>query len=278
MRMREAGMKPPAAARHIPVPRFSSGRRAAFALCIAVAAGAPALALGQESAAGYGSDWQSWKAGTSVADRASLQRGARDFLNYCNGCHSLKYVRYSRIGQDLKIPPNLLQQYLVPSTRKSTDYILSPMPVADAESWFGKQPPDLSLMAQERGIDYLYQYLTTFYVDPSRPTGANNLALATTAMPDVLSELEGLKRAVFRNEQVDGTTQTVFDHFETIVPGSLTREQYQSFVRDIVNFLDYVGEPEQNYRRSLGVWVVLFLLVFTWLAYLLKKEFWKDVH
>lgn len=248
-------------------------------LALAIAAGCiPGLALAQESGHGYGSDWESWKAGNSVADLASLQRGARDFLNYCNGCHSLRFMRYSRLGQDLKIPPKLLSQYLVPSTRKAADYITSPMPAADAESWFGKQPPDLSLIAQDRGVDYLYQYLTTFYVDPSRPTGANNLALATTAMPDVLSELEGLKRAVFRNEQVAGATQPVFDHFETIAPGSLTREQYESFVRDIVNFLDYVGEPNQDHRRALGVWVVLFLLVFTWLTWLLKKEYWKDVH
>ncbi len=254
----------------------SSVWRATWALAIAVASCAPVLA--QESGGGYGSDWESWKAGTSVADLASLQRGARDFLNYCNGCHSLKYMRYSRIGEDLKIPPDLLQQNLVPSTRKATDYITSPMPAADAESWFGKEPPDLSLMAQERGVDYLFQYLTTFYVDPTRSTGANNLALATTAMPDVLSQLEGLKRAVFRNEKIGDTTQPVFDHFETLVPGTLTREQYEGFVRDVVNFLDYVGAPEQDHRRHLGVWVVLFLLVFTWLAWLLKREYWKDVH
>ncbi|HTW37244.1 MAG TPA: cytochrome c1 [Steroidobacteraceae bacterium] len=251
---------------------------AALALAIAAAWVPGRAPLAQESGHGYGSDWESWKAGNSVADLASLQRGARDFLNYCNGCHSLQFMRYSRVGQDLKIPPKLLAEYLVPSTRKPADYITSPMPAADAESWFGKQPPDLSLIAQDRGVDYLYQYLTTFYVDPSRATGANNLALATTAMPDVLSELEGLKRAVFRNEQVAGATQPVFDHFETIVPGSLTREQYASFVRDIVNFLDYVGEPNQDHRRALGVWVVLFLLVFTWLTWLLKKEYWKDVH
>jgi ubiquinol-cytochrome c reductase cytochrome c1 subunit len=260
--------------------RKVGGRRSGWgaALALAIAAVSCTSALAQEPAQGYGSDWESWKAGTSVADLPSLQRGARDFLNYCNGCHSLKYMRYSRIGQDLKIPPNLLQQYLVPSTRRPTDYIASPMPPTDAESWFGKQPPDLSLMAQERGVDYLFQYLTTFYVDPTRPTGANNLALATTAMPDVLSQLEGLKRAVFRNEKIGDTTQPVFDHFETLVPGSLTREQYEGFVRDIVNFLDYVGEPEQDHRRHLGVWVVLFLLVFTWLAWLLKREYWKDVH
>lgn len=232
------------------------------------------------SAAGetFGSNWESWRSGNTVADLASLQRGARDFLNYCNGCHSLKYMRYSRIGQDLQIPPGLLQKYLVPATRKPTDYIETPMPQQDAETWFGKQPPDLSLMARERGTDYLYRFLTTFYVDPSRPTGANNLQLPTTAMPDVLSELEGVKRAVFKTVTTNGTKEQTFDHFEMLAAGSLTREQYDSFVRDIVNFLDYVGEPAQVHRRALGVWVVLFLLVFTWLAYLLKKEYWKNVH
>ncbi len=267
-------------------PPKTAGRRPALALLLAAAVAcaaasvAPTAAGAQESAAakGFGSDWQSWKADNSVADLASLQRGARDFLNYCNACHSLKYIRYSRIGEDLKIPTNLLQQFLVPPSQKPTDYIASPMPEADAVDWFGKQPPDLSLAAQELGTDYLYRYLTTFYVDPSRPTGTNNLALDTTAMPDVVSQLEGLKRAVFRKVEVDGTTQDVFDHFETVVPGSLTREQFEGFARDIVNFLDYVSEPAQLHRRSLGVWVVLFLLVFTWLAWLLKKEYWKDVH
>jgi len=244
----------------------------------APAAGAAASEPGAQAEA-FGSDWERWRAGNSVSDRASLQRGARDFLNYCNGCHSLKYMRYSRIGQDLRIPPELLQKYLVPSTRKPTDYIETPMPEADAVAWFGKQPPDLSLMARARGTDYLYRFLTTFYVDPSRPTGANNMQLPTTAMPDVLSELEGLKRAVFKTvARSDGTKEQVFDHFEMVASGSMTREQYDNFVRDIVNFLDYVGEPAQAHRRALGVWVVLFLLVFTWLAYLLKKEYWKDVH
>ncbi|HTV51276.1 MAG TPA: cytochrome c1 [Steroidobacteraceae bacterium] len=241
-----------------------------------------AQAAAEPAAQGFGSDWQSWRAENSVADLASLQRGARDFLSYCNGCHSLKYLRYSRLGTDLEIPPDLLK-LLVPPDKKASDYIGSPMPAADAEAWFGKAPPDLSLMARERGPDYLYRFLTTFYVDSSRPTGANNLALPTTAMPAVLSEREGLKRAVFKNVEEHGeggtlVTQSVFDHFEPVAPGSMTREQYDGFVRDIVNFLDYVGEPAQVHRRALGIWVVLFLLVFTWLAYLLKKEYWKDVH
>ena len=254
-------------------PAAASSAPATGTAAASATSGAPAVAAeggGEAAAQGFGSDWSHWRAGNSVADLASLQRGAKEFLNYCNGCHSLKYMRYSRLGQDLEIPPDVLQQDLVPANRKASDYITSPMPPADAEAWFGKAPPDLSLMARERGTDYLYQFLMTFFVDPSRPTGANNLRLPATSMPAVLSEVEGLKRAVFKNQ--------VFDHFEPLAAGSMSREQYEGLVRDIVNFLDYVGEPAQVHRRALGVWVVLFLLVFTWLAWLLKKEYWKDVH
>ncbi len=233
--------------------------------------------------AGWGKDWKTWRAGTDVANVASLQRGARDFANYCLGCHSLKYERWSRMAKDLDIPEDILAKDVLPPGDKPANYILTSMPAADAETWFGKTPPDLSLMARARGKDYLYRFLTTFYVDPTRPTGANNLQLPATAMPAVLSELEGAKRAVYKNEETrgaDGTvsTEQVFDHFEQVAPGRLTKAEYEGFARDVVNFLDYVGEPTQVARRSLGVWVVLFLLVFTWLAWLMKKEFWKDVH
>jgi ubiquinol-cytochrome c reductase cytochrome c1 subunit len=229
-----------------------------------------------------GADWQHWRANNNVTDLPSVQRGARNYTSYCMGCHSLKYERWSRLGTDLKIPPDLVQKDLMPAGDKVTDYILTSMPAADAANWFGKTPPDLSLMARARGRDYLYQFLKTFYVDPTRQTGANNLRLPTTAMPHVLSELEGLKRAVFRDEVklVDGGVahEQVFDHFEQLAPGRLTSAQYDEFVRDTVNFLDYVGEPTQAARRDLGVWVVLFLLLFTWLAWLMKQEYWKDVH
>ena len=212
---------------------------------------------------------------------ASVQRGARNFVSYCLGCHSLKYERWSRLAQDLGVPPRLLEQDLLPPGDKPAQYILTSMPAADSQAWFGKTPPDLSLMARARGQDYLYQFLRTFYVDPASQTGANNLRLPATAMPHVLSELEGLKRAVYR--QAAGTaqgqgTQQVFDHFEQIAPGRLSAAEYDGFVRDTVNFLDYVSEPTQTARRALGVWVVLFLLVFTWLAWLVKREYWKDVH
>ena len=131
-----------------------------------------------------------------MADTASLERGARDFAGYCRGCHSLKYMRYSRLASDLQITPEQLQKYLLPANAKASDYITSPMPAADAQTWFGKVPPDLSLIARERGDDYLYRFLTTFFSDPSRTTGANNLQLASVAMPDVLSTLEGVKVAV----------------------------------------------------------------------------------
>lgn len=227
--------------------------------------------------------WKTWHADNEVANLGSLQRGARNFMGYCSGCHSLKYQRYSRTAEDLQIPQELFDKNLLPPGEKSTNYILSTLPAADAETWFGKAPPDLSLIARSRGTDYVYQFLKTFYVDPARPTGVNNLRLETTAMPHVLSELEGVKQAVFKTEQhgehgVAATSGKVFERFETLAPGRLSAEEYDAFVRDTVNFLDYVSEPAQVQRRSLGVWVVLFLLVFTWLAWLLKKEYWKDVH
>jgi len=224
----------------------------------------------EERLKGFGADWESWEPGNSVADTASLQRGARDYAAYCRGCHALKYVRYSRLGDDLQIPPDELQQYLLPAGAKSSDYVSAPMPTADATTWFGKAPPDLSLITRSLGTEHVYRFLTTFYSDPTRTTGANNLELPSAAMPHVLSTLEGVKVAVFK----DGA----FDHFVQVAPGSLSHEEYLATVRDLVNFLDYVGEPAQVHRRSLGVKVVLFLLVFTALTYLLKREYWKNVH
>jgi ubiquinol-cytochrome c reductase cytochrome c1 subunit len=215
-------------------------------------------------------DWESWHAGNEVSDLASLQRGARNFMNYCIGCHSLKYLRYQRMADDLKIPTALLSSDLIANGDKPLDYIVGSMPAADAATWFGKVPPDLSLITRSKGVDYVYRFLKTFYEDPTRPTRTNNLAYDSAAMPAVLSDLEGVKAAVFK----DGK----FDHFETVVPGNMTPAQFDLFVRDTVNFLDYAGEPAQVDRRSIGLWVVLFLLVFTGFAYLLKREYWKAVH
>lgn len=261
---------------------FAVGMVAALALA-GVAGAAEEHGAEHEGGGAIGDSWKSWHAKNEVSNITSLQRGARNFVSYCQGCHSLKYVRYSRLAEDLQIPTEQLEKYLLPPGDKPADYITASMPGADAEAWFGKAPPDLSLIARSRGRDYIYQFLKTFVADPSKPTGVNNLRLPNTAMPHVLSELEGVKKAVYKTEEVkgeDGKThpEQVLEKFEPVLPGRLTEAEYDSFVRDTVNFLDYASEPTQVKRRALGVWVVLFLIAFTWMAWLLKKEYWKDVH
>jgi ubiquinol-cytochrome c reductase cytochrome c1 subunit len=217
-------------------------------------------------------------AGTDIANTESLQRGARNFMNYCSGCHSLKYLRYNRMAADLKIPESELAGNLMFTSDKAFDTINSAMP-PDAESWFGKQPPDLSLIARARSTDYLYSYLKGYYVDSTRPWGVNNLYLPSTAMPHVLQSLQGSQKPVYKNQQDErGNARMVLTSLELMSPGAMKPEEYDQFVRDIVNFLDYAGEPVKEKRQSMGIFVTLFLLVFFVFAYLLKKEYWKDVH
>jgi ubiquinol-cytochrome c reductase cytochrome c1 subunit len=216
--------------------------------------------------------------GADINDTASLQRGARNFMNYCSGCHSLKYLRYNRMATDLKIPESELAANLIFTSDKPFDTIGTSMPV-DAEAWFGKQPPDLSLMARARGVDYIYAFLKGFYVDKTRPWGTNNLVLPSAAMPDVLASLQGLQKPVFKNEPDEhGSANMVLVGVEPMSEGAMKPEEYDQFVRDTANFLDYAGEPVKAKRQSMGVFVTLFLLVFFAFAYLLKKEYWKDVH
>jgi ubiquinol-cytochrome c reductase cytochrome c1 subunit len=218
------------------------------------------------------------QSGADINNVESLQRGARNFMNYCSGCHSLKYLRYNRLAADLKIPESELAGSLMFTSGKAFDTINSAMP-KDAEGWFGKQPPDLSLMARERGVDYIYSFLKGFYVDKTRPWGVNNLVLPGAAMPHVLAEKQGLQKPVFKNEPDDrGSARMVLVGVEAMTPGALKPEEYDLFVRDTANFLDYAGEPVKAKRQSMGVFVMLFLLVFFVFAYLLKKEYWKDVH
>jgi ubiquinol-cytochrome c reductase cytochrome c1 subunit len=254
----------------------------AIALMVAPLLGAAASPAPAAAEQNQPLDWQSWRAGNDVRNTASLQRGARNFVNYCIGCHSLKFMRYSRMARDLHIPEDMLKANLIRTDAKPGDYMIGTLSAADGEAWFGKAPPDLSLIARARGPDYLYRFLKTFYADPGTAAGSNNLQLPNTAMPAVLSGLEGVKRAVFVSHAttVDGRPVSApeFRDFETVTPGTLDAEQFDAFVRDTVNFLDYVGEPAQTTRVDIGVWVMLFLLVFTWLAWLLKHEYWKDVH
>ena len=231
---------------------------------------------------GHAAGWQR-SADTEVGNLPSLQRGARNFMAYCSGCHSLKFVRYARVCEDLKIAASQCDQLLVRPGDKAIDYIKASMPPADATDWFGKAPPDLSLVARSRGTDWVFSFLTSFYADPaSHQTGVNNMQLPGTAMPHVLSSLQGVQNAVWRNVETKGEGGAVvvareFEKFEPGVPGSVTPAQYDEFVRDTVNFLQYAGDPTELQREGIGIWVILFLFMFSGIAYMLKKEYWKDV-
>ena len=209
-----------------------------------------------------------------VGDTESLQRGARYFVNYCLGCHSAQYVRYSRVAEDLGIGEQQLVENLMFTGERPFDTMQNAMSAEDANRWFGVVPPDMSLLARSRGTDYIYSFLRSFYASPERPTGVDNTVLPGTAMPHVLWELQGVQQAVYTTDEAGN------EHFERFVagtPGQLTAAEYDDVVRDIVNFLDYMSEPMQLERQAIGIRVIAFLLVFLVLAYMLKKEVWKDV-
>ena len=215
-------------------------------------------------------------AGTNLRDQASLQRGAHLFFNYCVGCHSLKYMRYERIADDLGLTEDDVMNNLNFTGAKFGDPVISHMPADDAQKFFGKAPPDLSLEVSAKGADWVFAYLNSFYLDPKSPIGWNNTVLPNAAMPFPLWELQGEQTAVMKVVKPGDDPQ--IDKLTLSHPGRLTPEQYQQATRDLTNFLEYVSEPAALQRRHYGIWVVLFLLAFTFLAYLLKKEYWKDVH
>lgn len=200
-------------------------------------------------------------------------------MNYCSGCHSAKYVRYNTLAEGLGLNETQVVDNLMFNAEKMHQTIESSMPADDSARWFGVTPPDLSLIARSRGADHLYNFLRTFYLDDSRPNGVNNMLLPGASMPNVLWELQGLQRAVYETvEDGHGGTREEFSEFEAVTEGTLSHEEFDRFVRDTVNFLDYIGEPMQLERRTLGVRVLMFLMLFLIIAYLLKKEVWKDVH
>jgi ubiquinol-cytochrome c reductase cytochrome c1 subunit len=209
-----------------------------------------------------------------VDDVASLQRGARLFFNYCSGCHSLEFMRYSRIAEDLKLDEKDVANSLIFTGAKIGDKAINNMPAALSAASFGKAPPDLSLEARAKGSDWVYHYLKSFYLDPSRPVGWNNTVFPNASMPNPLWELQGLQVPVRKAEGGESTIEKL----EIKTPGSLTAPQYDQAVRDITAFLTYAGEPAALKRTSMGIWVLLYLAFFTFIAYLLKLEFWKDVH
>jgi ubiquinol-cytochrome c reductase cytochrome c1 subunit len=222
----------------------------------------------------------------STGNIASLQRGARDFMNYCSGCHSLKFLRYNRVGKDLDISEDLLKANLMFTSDKAGDHIISSMPKASgdptapspSEAWFGRSPPDLSLTARERGPDWVYSYLMTFYLDPSRPAGVNNLVLPGASMPHVLGDLQGWQAKVEAKPDEAGGHGHHGPGLEIVQKGALSAKEYEERVANLTNFLVYAAEPGRNKRMAVGGYVLLFTVVFGVLCYLLKVEYWKDVH
>lgn len=232
------------------------------------------LMAGSAFAAGGGS-YES--ANTQVENKAMLQRGAAMYMNYCAGCHSLKYLRYSRMAADLGLTEEQVMDNLVfVSDAKFGDSIETGISKDDGTAFFGKAPPDLSLVARSRGVDWLFSYLKSFYVDPTAAAGWNNTVFPNASMPHVLAELQGVQ--AIKHEETHEGAQAHAPKFELVQAGSMTPAQYDSAVRDLVTFLEYAGEPAILKRQSMGVWVLLYLALFTFLAWLVKHEYWKDVH
>ena len=218
-------------------------------------------------------------ANVDLSNRASLQNGAKIFVNYCVSCHSASFMRYNRIAADLGIPEAQVASNLMFTTDKIGDTLTVAMQPQDAENWFGIAPPDLSVIARARGEDWLYSFLQGFYADPSRPTGVNNLYLPGVAMPHVLWELQGIQRPIFHTVTDEaGKNVKTLERLEADRPGKLSEVQYKQTVRDLVSFLVYLGEPAKLVRYRVGAAVLLFLSVLLVAVYLMKREYWKDIH
>lgn len=213
-----------------------------------------------------------------LKDKASLQNGAKVFMNYCLGCHQMQYQRYQRSFNDLGIPEELGEKHLQFTGEKVSDYIKSAMPAESGAKWFGAPPPDLTLVARVRGADWLYTYLRTFYADDSKTFGVNNEVFPDVGMPHVLQELQGVPSKTFETRLVDGQMQERYVGIKSDGTGELSASEYDTAVLDLVNFLVYTGEPMILERKAMGKWVLIFILVFFIFVYLLKKDYWRDVH
>lgn len=219
------------------------------------------------------------KANVDLSDQASLQNGAKLFMNYCFGCHSTQYQRYERVANDIGIPTDLMKDNLMFNPEsKIGDLMVNAMPPKQAANWFGAPPPDLTLVARVRGADWIYTYLRSFYVDPSRPFGVNNIVFPSVGMPHVLEELQGIPTPVYETKVVDGHEVQVVVGTESDGTGELSKGEYDRAVLDLVNFLVYSGDPVKLERHNLGWWVMAFLVLFTIVVVMLKKEYWRDVH
>ncbi|KAF7963210.1 cytochrome C [Cupriavidus sp. UYMU48A] len=212
----------------------------------------------------------------NTADLSSLQRGAKLFVNYCLNCHGASLMRYNRL-KDIGLTDDQIRENLLFSADKVGETMNIAMQPKEAKAFFGAQPPDLSVIARARGNDWLYTYLRTFYRDDSRATGWNNLVFPSVGMPHVLWELQGQRAAKFAEVEEHGEKVHKFAGFEQLSPGKLSKVDYDQAAADLVGFLDWMAEPAQNHRKRLGVWVLLFLGMFTIFAWRLNAAFWKDV-
>ena len=231
------------------------------------------------------------KVDIDVSDKAALQDGAHTFANYCMGCHSAKFQRYERVADDLGIPHEVMLDKLVFTGAKIGDHMNTGMQPNDAKAWFGAPPPDLTLVARVRGTDWVYTYLKSFYVDPARPWGVNNRVFPNVGMPNVLVGLQGRQVVGCKQVQVvDGgkkqydpltgtpLTHEACDQLKIDTPGALTSEQFDDKIKNLVTFLAYSANPVKLQHQRIGTYVLLYLAFFFVFAYLLKREYWKDVH
>lgn len=231
-------------------------------------------------AASEGITWD--KAPNKINDLGALQNGAKLFVNYCLNCHSAAFMRYNRL-RDIGLTEAQIKDNLLFATDKVGETMKASIDPKQAKEWFGANPPDLSVIARSRsghggtGADYLYTYLRTYYRDETKATGWNNLAFPSVAMPHVMWEMSGERKPLFDEKEEHGHKVSVFKGWQQVTPGTLTPLQYDQAVGDLVAYLQWMGEPAQNTRVRVGVWVLMFLLMFTFIAWRLNAAFWKDI-
>jgi ubiquinol-cytochrome c reductase cytochrome c1 subunit len=227
------------------------------------------------------------KAPNNTNDMVSLQNGAKLFVNYCLNCHSAAFMRYNRLKDlstdDAKLTDQLIKDNLLFTTEKVGDTMKAAIDPKQAKEWFGGNPPDLTVIARSRagaggsGADYLYTYLRSYYPDDTKATGWNNRAFPSVAMPHVLWELQGKREPQYDYKEEHGHKVEIFKGWKQITPGTMTPLQYDQAMGDLVGYLQWMAEPAQNTRIRVGVWVLLFLLGLTFVAWRLNAAFWKDV-
>lgn len=212
-----------------------------------------------------------------IGDKAAVRTGALYFMHQCLACHSLQGMRFNELAAPTGLTEKEVQQFLVISNRRPLQTIVSPMPEALAKGYFGVVPPDLTDEIHLQGADWLYTYLTSFYVDPSRPTGANNVAFHNVAMPDVFAGMQGLQAPIRRPGFRLGKPTPIAVGVKPLTQGSMTPAQFDAMAKDLVTFLAWAGDPHQQQRQAIGIWVIIVTGIWTILAYVMYRLFWRDV-